>query len=133
MNNFSFSERSKINMRGVHPDLIGIMYQSLLITKVDFTVIDGLRTKEQQEQNLISGASTTMHSRHLPNKKGLACAVDLVAWGDGQITWEPKFYIDISGAVKHAADTLGLTIEWGGDWHSFKDYGHYQLPWGQYP
>ena len=35
--------------------------------------------------------------------------------------------------MKASADALGIDIEWGGDWESFKDWGHFQLPWDEYP
>ena len=28
---------------------------------------------------------------------------------------------------------VGVPIEWGGDWRTFKDGPHFQLPWGKYP
>jgi len=28
---------------------------------------------------------------------------------------------------------LRVPIEWGGDWRSFKDGPHWQLPWAEYP
>ena len=35
--------------------------------------------------------------------------------------------------VKQAAAELGIPIEWGGDWRTFKDGPHWQLPWAKYP
>ena len=32
-----------------------------------------------------------------------------------------------------AAANLGTPIEWGGDWVSFKDGPHWQLPHAEYP
>ena len=79
-------------------------------------------------------ASTTMHSRHLPNKEGFACAIDFAAFVGGSIVWDPiSLYKTIAAAMKDAGKQLGVPIEWGGDWISFKDYGHIQLPWASYP
>ena len=36
-------------------------------------------------------------------------------------------------AVKTAAEEEGVPIEWGGDWRTFKDGPHFQLPWADYP
>jgi hypothetical protein len=33
---------------------------------------------------------------------------------------------------KNAADELNIPIVWGGDWKSFKDGPHYELPWKHY-
>jgi peptidoglycan L-alanyl-D-glutamate endopeptidase CwlK len=35
--------------------------------------------------------------------------------------------------IKDAARLEAVTIEWGGDWKSFKDGPHWQLPWASYP
>ena len=32
-----------------------------------------------------------------------------------------------------AAAAEKVAIEWGGDWKSFKDGPHFQLPWAKYP
>lgn len=77
-----------------------------------------------------------MHSRHLPNKDGLSCAVDLVAMIDGKLSWaqgqEETVFGAIAVRVKKAAEDLKIPVEWGGDWN-WKDWGHFQLPWATYP
>jgi peptidoglycan L-alanyl-D-glutamate endopeptidase CwlK len=35
--------------------------------------------------------------------------------------------------VKRAAQEVGVPVEWGGDWKSFKDGPHWQLPFKEYP
>ncbi|MGE0830221.1 MAG: M15 family metallopeptidase, partial [Hyphomonadaceae bacterium] len=35
--------------------------------------------------------------------------------------------------MKAAASSLAVPLEWGGDWASFRDGPHYQLPWEEYP
>jgi len=35
--------------------------------------------------------------------------------------------------MKAAAQELEIAIEWGGDWQSFPDGPHFQLPWKDYP
>ena len=35
--------------------------------------------------------------------------------------------------MKLAAEDIGIPLEWGGDWTSFKDGPHFQLPWRDYP
>lgn len=46
---------------------------------------------------------------------------------------ELPLYYKIADAMKQAADELRIPIEWGGDWRTFKDGPHFQLPWAQYP
>ena len=57
---------------------------------------------------------------------------DLAAWVDNTVSWEWKYYYQIADAMKKAALELKIPIEWGGDWKTFKDGPHFQLPWGSY-
>ena len=125
---FKLSNKSQSILFGIHPDLRKVVERAIEITPVDFTVIDGLRTKERQRALVQKGASRTMNSRHLTGH-----AVDLAAWVNGAISWEWPHYHKIAAAMKQAAQELNIPIEWGGDWVTFKDGPHFQLPWEQYP
>lgn len=126
--NFKLGKRSLANLQGVHTDLARMVQRAIQITEVDFTVIEGLRTMERQRQLVKQGASQTLNSRHLTGH-----AVDLAAWVNGTISWEWPHYREIARAMKQAAQELNIPIEWGGDWVTFKDGPHFQLPWEQYP
>lgn len=128
MSNFSLGARSVKKLEGVHPDLVKVVKRAIEITEVDFTVLEGLRTLARQKQLMASGASKTLKSRHLTGH-----AVDLGAYAAGQIRWDWPLYYKIANAMKQAAKELGIPIEWGGDWKSFKDGPHWQLPWKEYP
>ena len=43
------------------------------------------------------------------------------------------FHFKLAPIIKQAAKDVGVPIEWGGDWRTFKDGPHWQLPWEQYP
>jgi peptidoglycan L-alanyl-D-glutamate endopeptidase CwlK len=64
---------------------------------------------------------------------GWAHAVDLGAWIDGEVRWDWPLYDKVANAMKMAAVEEDVQIEWGGDWRSFKDGPHFQLPWEKYP
>lgn len=125
---FNFSKRSINNLKGVHPHLVEVITEALKLTEVDFVVIEGVRSLEDQKKHFSSGASKTMNSLHLPQSDGYAHAVDLAAWHNGGIRWDWPLYHKIADAVKQAAKNLNTTIEWGGDWKTFKDGVHFQLP-----
>lgn len=125
---FKLGKRSLSNLEGVHPDLIKVVMGAIELTQVDFTVIEGLRTKERQAQLLKEKKTTTLNSRHLTGH-----AVDIVAWVDGTVSWDWKHYYILEKAVKQAAKELKIPIEWGGDWKTFKDAPHWQLPFKNYP
>lgn len=125
---FKFSQRSLRNLDGVHPDLVKVVMRALELTEVDFVVVEGIRTLEKQKQYFDSGASKTMNSRHLTGH-----AVDLSAWVNRTVNWNLIHYERIAAAMKEAGRELGIPVEWGGDWKTFKDGPHFQLPWKEYP
>lgn len=125
---FKFSKRSLNNLEGVHKDLQAIAHEAIKITPIDFVVIEGLRSVSRQKKLFESGASQTMRSRHLTGH-----AIDIAAWVDGSIRWDWPLYDGLAVAMKRAASDLGVPLDWGGDWVTFKDGPHYQLPWYAYP
>lgn len=125
---FELGSVSRVHLRGVHPDLVKVVEQAITISRIDFRVLQGVRTLEEQRKLVAAGASKTMKSRHLSGH-----AVDLGALLEGQIRWDWPLYDEIAVAMKAAAGDLGIPVEWGGDWKSFRDGPHYQLPWDSYP
>ena len=135
---FRLGKRSLIRLGGVHPDLKAVVKLAITMTMIDFTVIEGVRLQERQIELFAAGATSTMNSRHIVKKEedggdGFAHAVDLVAYVGGEVRWDWPLYDKIANAMKLAAVELGIKIEWGGDWRSFKDGPHFQLPWEDYP
>ena len=128
MGNFQLSKRSKDRLSGVHPDLVRVVERAIEISDMDFTVLEGVRSIARQQQLVASGASQTMQSRHITGH-----AVDLAPYVAGQVRWDWPLYDKLSATVKKAAAELNVPIEWGGDWKSFKDGPHFQLPRKEYP
>lgn len=121
---FKLSQRSIDRLNGVHPDLASVVKLAIERSEIDFMVTEGLRSKERQKELVAAGASKTMNSRHITGH-----AVDLAAYVNG-IRWDWPLYEKIAKAMKQAAYELNIKIEWGGDWKSFKDGPHFQIPWG---
>lgn len=119
---------SLARLQHVHPDLQKVVKRAIQITPIDFTVLEGLRTKERQKELFAKGATKTMNSRHLTGH-----AVDLAPVIDGKVSWDWPLYHRLAAAVKEAAKDVGVPITWGGDWRSFKDGPHWELPWAKYP
>lgn len=130
-------DKSESFLQHVHPDLIKVMRGALQTPP--FVIVYGVRTLAAEKEAVATGHSTTLRSRHLPDShySGLALAVDVAALVDGEPFWAPGHEAVVFGAIarsiKLSAEHLGVPIEWGGDWHSFKDWGHFQLPWAKYP
>ncbi|WP_296206904.1 M15 family metallopeptidase [Psychrobacter sp. UBA3480] len=126
---YNLSANSLDRLIGLHPDLVKIVERAIEITDIDFSVGEGLRSITRQKELYQQGATTTMNSRHLTGH-----AVDLIALDeDGKVSWNWKYYHLLAVAMKQAAKDVGVSIEWGGDWKTFKDGPHYQLPWSKYP
>jgi peptidoglycan LD-endopeptidase CwlK len=125
--------RSEALLAHVHPHLVKVVTLAHGDSAQPFEVIQGLRTLAEEKAAVARGASTTLHSRHLPNADGLACAIDVAAIDQGHVSWSPRLYQTIAAAMKAAANELDIPVEWGGDWTTFKDLGHFQLPWAAYP
>ena len=129
---FKLGPRSIARLKGVHPDLVKVVEQAIRLSSVDFTVLEGVRSIERQRQLVNAGASRTMNSRHIPGADGFAKAVDLGAWLDGEVRWDWPLYNKINEAMQQASMLLKVPVEWGGNWTTFKDGPHFQLPHKEY-
>lgn len=120
--------QSELLLRGVHPDLIKVIRRAIAITKIDFKVLEGVRSVARQRELVKKGASQTMKSRHIHG-----FAVDIAPFVAGQIRWDWPLYFQLAATVKQAAKDVGVPVEWGGDWKTFRDGPHWQLPARKYP
>jgi len=119
---FRFGTRSNNNLKGVKPELVKLMKESIVNSPYDFMITCGLRTKEQQKVLVATGKSRTMKSRHLTGD-----AVDIAVLVNGEVSWDLKYYKEVATHVKKMAKTLGIRVTWGGDWSGFIDGPHFQL------
>ena len=124
---FKLSNRSLERLNGLHPDIVAVIRLAIQKTEIDFTVLEGLRSIDRQRELFAQGASKTMNSRHLTGH-----AVDIAPFVDGDVSWHWPHYDKLAPAIKSAASELGVNLEWGGDWQSFKDGPHWQLSWDEY-
>lgn len=122
---YQLGQRSLEKLEGVHPDLVSVVKRAIQISEQDFSVGEGLRSVARQKELVATGKSKTMNSRHLTGH-----AVDIFPY---PVSWDWKYYYPIADAMKQAARELGVDLEWGGDWVSFKDGPHFQLSWKDYP
>lgn len=121
--------RSLSRLEGVHPDLVRVVKKAALLSKLDFTVLEGLRSLERQKELFAKRATRTMNSRHLTGH-----AVDLAPMIAGEVRWDWPLYHQLAKIVKEAALDEGVSLDWGGDWKGgFKDGPHWELSWKHYP
>lgn len=108
---YLLSKKSIDRLTGVHPDLVAVVKRAIEITELDFTVLEGVRSKARQAQLFASGASKTADGRHLTGH-----AVDLAAYVSGSPRWDWPLYYKLAEAVKQSSSELGVPIIWGGVW-----------------
>ena len=135
---FRLSQKSLQRLEGVHEDLRRVVEKAITITTVDFGVVQGLRTVDQQRELYAQGRTKpgkivtwTMRSDHLTGR-----AVDLGAYVNGKYIAgntadELELYYKIADAMLKAADILDIKISWGVgkiiDGKPEKDFGHFAL------
>ena len=133
---FTLSHRSLSNLKQCHPQLCIVVTRAIQISQVDFIVGAGIRSMEEQRENVRKGVSKTMDSKHLPQKDGMSHAVDLWPWMNGEIPWDEfSAFRRVADAMLEAARELDVDLRWGGDWdrdgdssdHQFLDGPHFEL------
>ena len=108
---FKLSSRSLGRLDGVDEKLSNVVKKAIGYSTVDFGVIQGLRSVEEQKELVARGLSKTMKSKHLEGR-----AVDLMAYLNGRACWEINVYDEIADAMKQAAIDEDVHIRWGAAW-----------------
>lgn len=127
---------SLAKLKGVHPALVRVVNRCAADwkdTELTWIITCGPRTVAEQKVLVAKGASKTMNSRHIPGKDGYSKAIDFAAVLNGKLKWDWPLYAKIAAAFKAAASKELVPIEWGGEWRTFKDGPHLQLPKTLYP
>jgi len=104
-----FGRRSRERLKGVDSRLVNILNE--LVKIMDVTIIEGLRTKERQEELVAQGKSQTKFSKHIEGR-----AVDLAPY---PVDWEDRerFHY-MGGMIRGIGKQMGVNVRWGGDWDS---------------
>lgn len=107
----------------------------LMVSPVDFTVMEGHRSPERQAQ-LFEEGKTELKPGHSKHNAYPSRAVDIAPLIDGKIPWKDKHtWLVFCGFALGVAAEMGLKLRWGGDWdgdfdtaeHGFWDGPHFEL------
>jgi len=109
---FKLSQRSLDKLEGVDKRLQRVVHYAIGVSKIDFGVICGIRTLQEQKELVAKGASQTLKSKHLDGQ-----AVDLMAYVGSRGSWEINLYDEIADAMREGAVKEGVTLRWGAAWH----------------
>ena len=138
---YKFGSRSLNNLKGVHPNMVRLMNESIKDSPYDFTITEGLRTAKRQNELYQQGRTKPgikvtnadgyiKKSNHQIKVDGFGYAIDFVVMDKSKtdgFDWDTKS--KYRAVAKHILDTgrkLGINLEWGGDW-KFEDTPHVQI------
>lgn len=136
---YALGAASRAKLEGVHPDLARVVVRAISISKIDFKVIEGVRSREQMMINYGKGRTAAQlaakgipakyaqpraakvtwladpfNSKHAIQKSGYSEAVDcLIApydWKEGP-GWKLMYQ-----AFMKAARIEKVRVRWGRDW-----------------
>ncbi|KPF42140.1 hypothetical protein IP76_18490 [Rhizobium sp. AAP43] len=113
----------EVNLQTIKPQLADVVRRAQELAGVRFVVGSGKRDADLQKKAVEWGWSQTNESNHLEGD-----AVDL--WPideEGAVVFDEDMQEAIAQAMKQAAEELGVTIGWGGDWKRWKDRPHFEL------
>lgn len=113
----AFSRRSLDNLSTCHVSLQKLFTE--VIKEYDCTVIQGERTKAEQDEYFRTGKSKVQYPNSKHNSSP-SLAADVVPF---PIDWENRHrFYHFAGYVKGVADTLGIKIRCGADWDGDNDF-----------
>lgn len=123
-----FSQISKQKLATCHPDIQKVWNE--VIKERACLVICGARTLEEQKKAFAGGFSkidgvTKLSEHQVSKEKPLSTAIDSLPL---PLNWnDEKGHRAFARFVLDKAKGLGVKLEWGGDWKTFKDLPHFQL------
>lgn len=134
MNNFTFGGRSRDNLSSIKFTMKKVCILALRYSTVDFTVIDGMRTTEEQ-QKLFKAGATELDGVHKKSAHQSGEAVDIIPVVPGRNVWDVEdpvvaaAWLEVGRAMLRAGMKCNENIEWGiaYDIGGGRDYPHFQI------
>jgi len=119
---YKFSKKSKQILLELDLNLYIILTEA--IEFIDFSVICGYRNKKEQNEAFKTGKSKAKFGQSKHNVKP-AKAVDIAPY---PIDWEDIYrFKKLADLIFKIADKHNIKIVWGGNFLTFKDWGHFEL------
>lgn len=124
-----FSQKSLNKLNQCHPDLQKVFLE--VVKVFDCSIIEGYRTKEDQDSAFYSGRSKVKWPNGKHNKFP-SMAVDVWPYPvprkkDGKIDDNSIVWDKFAECVFETAKSLNVPIIWGGNWESLIDKPHWEL------
>jgi len=120
-----FGLKSRKKLETCNKKIQKIMHEA--IKRMDFTVLCGFRSEEEQNKVYSKGASKLKFPKSRHNKNP-SDAIDIAPW---PIDWNNLArFRKLASIVKEEAKKLGYKVTWGGDWTTLVDMPHFQIEKG---
>ena len=124
---FALSKTSIARLRTCDERLQHILAVAILVTDIDFTVVQGHRGEEEQNHYYDTGKSQLRWPESKHNKEP-SLGVDVCPYVDGKLDWyNIKNFEYLANLFKEIAERQDVDLIWGGDWPNFKDRPHFQI------
>lgn len=138
MKKLHFGKGSKKKLSTVSVLLQRVATRALSYGIMDFSIVEGRREREKQDEYFNTGKSKVKwpNGKHnVLNDADLASAFDAVPYINGKLSWRKEHCLVLSGLMLAAAKEEGVTIRWGGNWdmdgepvtdQDFQDLVHFE-------
>jgi len=137
-------------LKGVHPDLVKVIKESIKESPVDFSIVYGVRSTEEQKRlyalgrtvvnpdgksskkplgNIVTQKNGSSNkSNHQVKADGFGHAIDFVPYINSKMDWNATNEFKVIAAhIVATAKCLGVAVVWGGSWRTFQDLPHIEL------
>ena len=139
MSKYAYGRGSLIKLRTVNRKLWQVCERALGYGIMDATVIQGVRSRAEQDHYYDTGKSKVRwpDSKHnIQLQDVLADAVDIAPYINGKVSWNKLHCCVWAGLMLAAAKEEGVVLRWGGNWDGdsepitdqiFQDLVHFEL------
>ena len=135
---YKYGKRSQERLATVTTNLQLVFKIVLALGLIAIAVVEGRRSKEDQNEYFRTGKSRVQwpNGKHnVKNPNDLAEAVDAAPYVNGKISWDQRHCIFLAGLVQAVGKMVGVEIRWGGNWdrdgepvtdQDFQDLVHFE-------
>ena len=136
---YKYGKKSEKCLSTIKIELANVCRRALSYGVMDASVVEGRRSKEDQDRYFSEGKSRVKwpNGKHNVMCPGdLACAVDIAPYVNGKVSWNKNHCLVWAGLMLAAASEEGVSIRWGGNWdmdgepvtdQNFQDLVHFEL------
>jgi peptidoglycan L-alanyl-D-glutamate endopeptidase CwlK len=140
---YTYGRISRSRLETVDPLLQEVFQRALNLGLIDITILQGVRSRQLQDQYYREGKSkvrwpNSKHNVKTPEEKSKA--VDAGPYVEGKASYAHTHCCYLAGIVQAVARSMGVEIRWGGNWdmdgepitdQDFQDLVHYELVGGK--